>query len=112
MQAPIMDSLLHSFLRLVTYRRSKIDEELSISVFGPSWSKRVPKKIKFRFWVVSTSVIVFAIDDTRFGWMEFKPTLLESFLQTVPKLLCVFLAVTVRYSQAYSSAYRANGLSG
>ena len=98
MHTPVVSRLPHCLLRFAADRRDEADEELSVLVFGPPRAKRVAKEVKSCVRILSSSIIIFAVDYARFTCVKFQPAFSEPFLQAIPEFLGCFSTVAVHYS--------------
>ena len=87
MEMPAPYLLAHLLCCLAAHRWSKIDEALAPPILRPSRTKRIPQKIELLVGIVSSSVIILAVDDFRLLRMYFQAALLEAARDALQDLL-------------------------
>src|SRR5690349_7863246 len=78
MQPPIPNLGPNGFCGLVGNRGREVDKELSFPVLRSSRAERVSQKIEFVVRIISSSIIILAIDNLRLLGMKLQPTVFQS----------------------------------
>src|SRR5687768_1156063 len=97
MEMPTSHLLAHLLRCLAAHRWSKIDEAPAPPILRPSRTKRIPQKIELLVGIVSSSILVLAVDDFRLLRMYFKAALLEAARNALQDLPCLLLRSAVRH---------------
>ena len=92
---PLANFLSDRLGRRVAYTGTEVDEELSSPIFRSSGSEGVAQIVEFLVWIVSSSIIILAVDDLRLGRMKLHPTFGKTSLKRALQGLRLFLAATV-----------------
>ena len=80
MNPPISYRIAHLFCSLVADSGSEVDEKLTVAILGPSRTECIPQKIKLYFRIVAPAIIILAVDDPRFVWMQFEAAFIKTFM--------------------------------
>lgn len=110
MHTPSLNGLLHGLFRLVADCRGKVDEDLSILVLGPPRAEGVAQKVELGFRVITSPVVILAVDNAGLIRVDFQSTLCQPFLQVVVEFLCILQAAAVRYSIVGIASKRFTGM--
>ena len=77
MQLPAPNLRPYGLPRLVRNRRAEVDKVLAKAILRSSWPKRIAKKVELLVRVVSSSIIILAVDNLRLLRMKLQPAFLQ-----------------------------------
>jgi hypothetical protein len=97
-ETPAPHLFAHLRRYLAAHRWSKIDEALPPPILRPSRTKRIPQKIELLVGIVSSSVIILAVEDFRLLRMYLQAALLEAARDALQDLLRLLLRSAVRHN--------------
>ena len=90
MDSPVSYLVAHGLCSFVADTGCEVDEKLAIAILRSPRTEGISEKIKRCFPIIRPAVIILAVDNTRFVWMQPQAAFIETLIQ-LPKQVFSFL---------------------
>ena len=97
MDSPVSYLVAHGLCSFVADTGCEVDEKLAIAILRSPRTEGITEKIKLCFPIIRPAVIILAVDNTRFVWMQLQAALIKTLMQPRKQAFGLHLGPTVRY---------------